>query len=120
MIKKLRIARAKSREILVLNGDKNVKEIHYNFPGKNYINFKDGTSTEGVCIGCELKPCLNYTKDEIDIRVIDGMPYNNDRRVCPSNAIKENKEGKVEDTFSSFTRPNSKKITSKIEKLLNY
>ncbi len=30
-----------------------------------------------------------------------------------------NKSGKVEDTFSSFTKPTSKKITNKIEKLLN-
>ena len=29
-----------------------------------------------------------------------------------------NKEGKVEDTFSSFTKPMSKKIISKIEKIL--
>ena len=29
-----------------------------------------------------------------------------------------NKEGKVEDTFSSFTKPMSKKLTSKIEKIL--
>ena len=30
-----------------------------------------------------------------------------------------NKQGKIEDTFSSFTKPNSKKIVSKIESLLN-
>ena len=30
-----------------------------------------------------------------------------------------NKEGKVEDTFSSLTKPMSQKITSKIDKLLN-
>jgi len=30
-----------------------------------------------------------------------------------------NKNGKVEDTFGSFTKPMSKKITSKIEKLIN-
>ena len=30
-----------------------------------------------------------------------------------------NRNGKVEDTYSSFTSPNSKKIISKIEKLLN-
>ena len=30
-----------------------------------------------------------------------------------------NSNGKVEDTYSSFTSPNSKKIISKIEKLLN-
>ena len=30
-----------------------------------------------------------------------------------------NKQGKVEDTFSSFTKPTSKKIIKKIEKLLN-
>ena len=30
-----------------------------------------------------------------------------------------NKDGKIEDTYTSFTKPNSKKITSKIEKLLN-
>lgn len=96
MIKKLRVASTKSRDILVLNGDKTVKEVQYNLPDKNVINFNDGTLAEGVCIGCELKPCLSYTKEEIDIKVIDGMPYNNDRRVCPSNAIKENEKGKVD------------------------
>ena len=30
-----------------------------------------------------------------------------------------NKEGKIEDTYSSLTNPASKKITSKIEKLIN-
>ena len=30
-----------------------------------------------------------------------------------------NKDGKVEDTFASFTKPTSKKITNKIEKLIN-
>ena len=30
-----------------------------------------------------------------------------------------NKDGKIEDTYTSFTKPNSNKITSKIEKLLN-
>ena len=30
-----------------------------------------------------------------------------------------NKEGKIEDTYSSLTNPSSKKITSKIEKLIN-
>ena len=30
-----------------------------------------------------------------------------------------NKKGKVEDTFASFTKPNSKKIVNAIEKLLN-
>ncbi len=30
-----------------------------------------------------------------------------------------NREGKVEDTYSSFTNPKSKKITSKIEELIN-
>ena len=30
-----------------------------------------------------------------------------------------NKEGKIEDTFSSFTNPSSKKIISKIENILN-
>ena len=29
------------------------------------------------------------------------------------------KEGKIEDTFSSFTKPMSKKIINKIEKILN-
>ena len=29
-----------------------------------------------------------------------------------------NKDGKIEDTFSSFTKPMSKKIISKIEKIL--
>ena len=30
-----------------------------------------------------------------------------------------NKDGKVEDAFASFTKPTSKKITNKIEKLIN-
>ena len=30
-----------------------------------------------------------------------------------------NKDGKIEDTFASFTKPNSKKIVNAIEKLLN-
>ena len=95
MIKKLKIASNTSKDILVLRDHKNVSNIEYKLPGKNIINFTDGSFTEGLCISCELKPCLNYTKEEIDVQVIDGMPYNNDKRVCPSNAITENGEGKI-------------------------
>ena len=30
-----------------------------------------------------------------------------------------NKEGKIHDTYSSFTKPNSKKVTQAIEEILN-
>ena len=30
-----------------------------------------------------------------------------------------NKDGKIEETYASFTKPTSKKITNKIEQLLN-
>ena len=37
---------------------------------------------------------------------------------CNFHKILINKEGKIEDTYNSFTKPMSKKITSKIESLL--
>jgi len=95
MIRKLKVVNTKSKEIMVLNDHKYVENIEYKLPGKNTINFTDGSLTEGVCISCELKPCLYYSKEEIDIQVMDGMPYNNDRRICPSNAITEKDEGKI-------------------------
>lgn len=95
MIKKLKVADKYIEDIVVLKEHKNVNNIEYRLPGKNIINFSDGSSSEGTCIACELKPCLNYSKEEINTDIIDGMPFNNDRRICPSDAITENDNGKI-------------------------
>lgn len=95
MIKKLSAANKSNKKILVLNEQKSIQSITYNFPDENIINFTDQTSTKGVCIDCELKPCLSLPMEIIDFDIIDSMPFNNDSRICPTNAIKQNNEGLI-------------------------
>ena len=56
------------------------------------------------------------------MKFINGQKKNHGKSAVPKwnfHKILINKQGKIEDTFSSFTKPNSKKIVSKIESLLN-
>jgi len=55
--------------------------------GINRIQTDDGEFHEGICINCNEKACYTYTENEIDTDILEGLPYNNDRRVCPSEAI---------------------------------
>ena len=95
MIKKLRVVSKKRNEILILDLSKVVNKIYFKIPGKNIITFEDKTVTEGVCTRCNLKPCLQYSKEEIDVNILEGLPYNNYKRICPSNAIIQNEQGGV-------------------------
>lgn len=53
---------------------------------ENYFNI-DGKIELPSCINCEEKSCYKYTENEINIKIFDSLPYNNDLRVCPVNAI---------------------------------
>jgi ferredoxin len=96
MIKKLKVTKKNDDDILILNNDKVIRDIKFKMTGKNPISFVDGGITDGVCVRCDAKPCMIYSKEEIDIDIIEGMPYNNDRRVCPSIAISKNEQGGID------------------------
>ena len=55
------------------------------------------------------------------MKFLNGQKKNYGKSAVPKwnfYKILINKEGKIDDTFSSLTNPTSKKIVSKIEKLL--
>jgi hypothetical protein len=53
---------------------------------QNYLDI-DGKIELPSCINCEEKTCYKYHENEINIKIFDSLPYNNDLRVCPVNAI---------------------------------
>lgn len=53
---------------------------------ENYFDI-DGKLELPSCINCEEKSCYKYNENEINIKIFDSLPYNNDLRVCPVNAI---------------------------------
>ena len=87
MIKKLKVAKYNKYWALMLSEGEIPNEIFYTNKGRNIIKFESGEESIGTCINCEKKPCATFGQDEIDIEILKGLPYNTDRRVCPSNAI---------------------------------
>lgn len=47
----------------------------------------DGKTELPSCVNCEEKYCYKFTEKDVDIKIFDSLPYNNDLRVCPVNAI---------------------------------
>lgn len=60
----------------------------------NYLEV-DNKIEASSCINCKEKYCYNFTIEEVDVKILDSLPYNNDLRVCPTNAI-------VVDEFSNI------------------
>ena len=87
------------------NSDDDVKkfcEINFN------INFPISTITDVK--GNDAHEIFNWAKENFGKSAIPKWNF---------YKILINKNGKVEDTYSSFTNPTTKKIINKIEKLLN-
>jgi Fe-S-cluster-containing hydrogenase component 2 len=61
--------------------------VNFTNKGEHEIDLVDGTTVKGTCINCDDKPCLRYDAKEIATEIIKGLTFNNDTRVCPSNAI---------------------------------
>ncbi len=61
--------------------------------GNNIITYRNGDSEIGTCLNCVSHPCINYSKKELAIDVLSGMPHNNTTKVCPSDSIRVGIDG---------------------------
>ena len=78
---------------------------------------------------CEVNFNINFTMtDKVDVKGTSAHPIflwakeNHGTSAVPKwnfQKILINKDGKIQDTYSSLTKPTSKKITEEIEKILN-
>ena len=91
VIKKLNYKSSDEHWTLVLKKGIKPEKISYSNSRKNQVTFNNGKIATGTCINCSKKPCIYYDQEEINVNIIDGLPYNNDNRVCPTNAIIDNK-----------------------------
>lgn len=87
MIRKLKVLEKGNFKGLILKDGFEPVEVTYSNITENIINFSNGDNENGVCINCSDKPCFNYSAEEINTDILEGFPFNNDPRVCPSNAI---------------------------------
>ena len=62
---------------------------------------------------------MNYNNLPFNIHIVNILTDLNIQFNIHDYKILINKEGKIEDVFSSLTKPTSEKIISKIEKLIN-
>ena len=92
MIRKLKPLMS-PKPFLILKDNRKLVEIEFSLNNKNLLVFDDGNKTDGVCIRCNSKPCMYFPTTEIDADIIDGLPFNNDTRTCPSKAISLNGTG---------------------------
>ena len=75
--------------------------ININFPITEITNVK----------GDDAHPIYKWAKENYGSSAVPKWNF---------HKILINKKGKITDTYSSFTKPMSKKIISKIEELINY
>ena len=96
-------------------------------PSNQFGNQEPGTNEE-IKKFCEFNFNINFPiTDKVDVKgekahqIYVWAKENYGKSAIPKwnfHKILINKEGKIEETFNSFTKPMSKKITSKIESLL--
>ncbi|MFC5413149.1 4Fe-4S dicluster domain-containing protein [Larkinella bovis] len=72
--------------------DKSVKSLHIiqDLKGSSIIKV-DGVSISPTCLNCVDTPCKEFKTSEILPNVLNGMPANPSTKVCPVNAIFEDK-----------------------------
>ncbi len=87
MIKRLKRKEEENFTAGVIKGGVTPVSVIISNQDKNNIQTDDGEFHLGMCINCNDKPCYSYLENEIDLDILEGLPYNNDRRVCPSEAI---------------------------------
>ena len=51
------------------------------------IEEQGGALHKGVCIGCNEKPCIVYSDQELFTPLFQAFPHNTSQRVCPTQAI---------------------------------
>ena len=114
-----------------------LQELYENYKEKDFIvlgipsnSFNQEKSSENeIKEFCEVNFNINFPMTSIyDVKgknaheIYKWAEKNFGKSASPKwnfHKILINKNGKVEETYSSFTNPNSKKIISRIEKLLN-
>lgn len=87
MIKRLKRKEEENFKAAVIHEGVTPISVVISNQGRNSIQTDDGVLHDGICINCIEKPCYTYSDAEIDTDILEGLPYNNDRRVCPSEAI---------------------------------
>ena len=97
-------------------------------PSNQFGGQEPGTNEE-IKKFCEVNFNINFPMtDKVDVKGENAHPIyiwakeNYGKSAVPKwnfHKILINKKGKIQDTYSSFTKPTSKKIIKKIEKILN-
>jgi len=96
MLKKLKVIEKDGFTGFVLKSGVEPMEVIYSNLSENKIKFLNGEVENGVCINCDDKPCFRYSIEEINTEILEGFPYNNDRRVCPPDSILLNENSGIE------------------------
>jgi ferredoxin len=90
MIKKLKPSKTNDFRGLVLKNDFTIENIIITNQGKNYVETDVNTRSATACVNCDEKYCFQFESERIETDILEGFPYNNDKRVCPSNAVDAN------------------------------
>lgn len=92
MLKKLSQKKANIKSFDLID-NLNIQNITRNVFYNHFVI--DGKVELPSCINCEEKTCYKHNENEINIKIFDSLPYNNDLRVCPVNAIEINEDSNI-------------------------
>lgn len=95
MREKLVFKREFEEQFLVLDEDCDIRRVTYGWSRGNSIEISNGRTYSAVCIRCEDKPCMNLSRDDVEVNILNGLPFNPSRRVCPTNAISITNSGGI-------------------------
>lgn len=86
---------AKSDSFFAVFKDSQISPVKvvFNVLGKNKITFSDGSNENATCLNCLSPLCTFYEEDEITLKALPEMPYNNSNKVCPTDAITSDHNG---------------------------
>lgn len=80
--------RKTSKKLKTLAAGVHPVSIEWNQDEKqSIVKFSDGGHAIGSCIHCINPPCLEYTKDEIELDTFKEFPSDKTQQVCPTKAI---------------------------------
>ena len=117
------------KEILVSTGDEvSTGQLLMKIDSSNESSDQEKKEDDDVKEFCEVNFNINFpmtsiteVKGENSHELFKWAEKNHGKNAIPKwnfHKILINKDGKIEETYNSFTKPMSKKITSKIESLL--
>ncbi len=64
----------------------NPKKLVFDNSGSSIVD-QGGVLHKGVCVGCNEKPCIEYSDHELSTPLFQAFPHNTSKRVCPTQAI---------------------------------